>query len=84
MGVILSCHKCLKLLTNPITCVPCGHHYCKSCSKGYENDTCKECKEDIDVLFKNDVLADIITKAKYREELFKAVSSKNEFSMFKK
>ena len=40
--------------------------------------------EDVDYLFKNEVLAELITKTRYFQELFKAVSSKNEYSEFNK
>ena len=65
MEVQLSCHKCLELCEDPITCVPCGHHYCKKCTEGYANDKCKECKRDIDFLFKNEVLNELIVKTRY-------------------
>ena len=75
MNVIISCNKCLEIMKDPITCIPCGHHYCKKCTAGYENDTCYECKDYIDHLFQNEVLSKICAKSNYRKAIFNAVSS---------
>ena len=73
--VYLSCNKCFELIDDPITCVPCGHNYCKKCTTGYENDTCKQCKDVVEHLLRNENLKSIISKAKYKQQLFKALSS---------
>lgn len=40
---LLKCNQCSKLVKDAILCIPCGHHYCKKCKKGYR-DECLKCK----------------------------------------
>ncbi|KAH7832010.1 uncharacterized protein MONOS_1118 [Monocercomonoides exilis] len=50
MTVDLSCRSCLKLMTEPITFIPCGHTICKTCAYSLGNDgktRCFECSNDL-------------------------------------
>lgn len=39
----IKCNLCYKPVKNAIVCIPCGHHYCKKCKKGYREE-CVKCK----------------------------------------
>jgi len=39
-----SCFKCLAIYDSPVTCVPCGHHYCRNCLKE-TNNNCIQCSK---------------------------------------
>ena len=71
LEVDLSCQKCMQLMVNPVTCIPCGHSFCESCIG--DDDECHACNMDIEYKFKNDLLTVIVSKTKYRKELFKAL-----------
>ena len=53
----------------PVTCVPCGHNYCRKCIQNDESSTttkytCKECGE-ADTIVANDVLETLCSKYEY-------------------
>ena len=60
-------------MENPITCIPCGHTFCKTCEEGYSSGDCLVCNREIDDQFKNDLVTVIVSKTKYRKELFLAL-----------
>jgi chromosome segregation ATPase len=40
---LVKCNLCSKFVKDAVLCIPCGHHYCKKCKKGYR-DECLKCK----------------------------------------
>lgn len=51
-----TCLRCLCIFDDPVTCVPCGHCYCRGCwsapdadaAVGHSGQECHECKRHID------------------------------------
>jgi hypothetical protein len=48
LSIYFKCCLCSKLLKNPVTVSLCGHNYCSSCTRGYEDD-CFECNTGLPV-----------------------------------
>jgi len=80
LEVDLSCQKCLKLMTGPVTCIPCGHSFCSSCLGDHED--CPTCDMEIEYKFKNELMVVIVSKTKYRKEIFKALDANQKLSVF--
>lgn len=62
----LSCGVCHQLLNNPVTCIPCGHSYCKNCKSGYK-DFCFDCGKsngNVDAIYRNELMDDMINLVK--------------------
>eukprot|EP01017_Pseudomicrothorax_dubius_P027701 TRINITY_DN3229_c0_g1_i4.p1 TRINITY_DN3229_c0_g1~~TRINITY_DN3229_c0_g1_i4.p1 ORF type:complete len:655 (+),score=200.62 TRINITY_DN3229_c0_g1_i4:96-2060(+) len=71
----LTCNFCMEIMKESVTCIPCGHSYCFKCKEAYANKRCHECRENnsIEVVYKNKLLDELISKHKYRQEMFEAV-----------
>ena len=81
LEVDLSCQKCMNLMTNPVTMIPCGHSFCKHCIDG-DVEECPACDMEIEYKFKNELMVVIVSKTKYRKELFKALDENQKLSVF--
>eukprot|EP00330_Aristerostoma_sp_ATCC50986_P001427 CAMPEP_0114591672 /NCGR_PEP_ID=MMETSP0125-20121206/13665_1 /TAXON_ID=485358 ORGANISM="Aristerostoma sp., Strain ATCC 50986" /NCGR_SAMPLE_ID=MMETSP0125 /ASSEMBLY_ACC=CAM_ASM_000245 /LENGTH=103 /DNA_ID=CAMNT_0001789883 /DNA_START=669 /DNA_END=980 /DNA_ORIENTATION=+ len=63
LEMTLSCCECMEMVKNPITLVPCGHHYCTKCLANATE--CKECEAEIEFKLKNKPLEIIVSKITY-------------------
>lgn len=65
MDASLSCSKCLKVLSEPVTAIPCGHCFCFKCRNNVKKNECPECPEEdntIEFLYRNKLLDEILEK----------------------
>ena len=65
LEIDLCCQKCLELLDDPLTIIPCGHTFCLKCV-GEDQEECPKCNMDVDFSFKNQLLTVIVSKTSYR------------------
>eukprot|EP00736_Rhodelphis_marinus_P001988 Rmarinus@m.7778 len=70
---LVTCLKCLSLFQDPVTCVPCGHSYCRKCANELRESAgnsyfCGECgrAERVDYLFTNETIDQLASKYEYR------------------
>lgn len=55
-------------LKNPMTILPCAHNYCEKCLP--KGPFCKECggeKTQIEHVFKNKILEEVVAKVSYNQ-----------------
>jgi len=60
MIVDLSCQKCLELLSNATTLVPCGHTFCFKCVNDKNVVSCPKCKDEISGCYKNTPVINVL------------------------
>lgn len=61
----LTCMACLSIMSNPVTCAPCGHSTCSSCYHASGN-TCAECGLEGGVAIPNNALDAVCGKFSLR------------------
>jgi DNA repair exonuclease SbcCD ATPase subunit len=62
-----TCMQCVRLYEQAVTCIPCGHSYCKRCveEKGY----CTQCGPKVKVsYYPNELLEDLTAKYQFRKQ----------------
>ncbi|KAF5843690.1 hypothetical protein DUNSADRAFT_10865 [Dunaliella salina] len=67
-----TCMLCLEVLKHPITCVPGGHTYCKSCFED-KNFECDECGIRVTQTVHNTALEAICSKFEFKQQALHAI-----------
>ena len=58
----LSCYLCLDLFKEPLTVVPCGHHFCAKCMKEHSISVCPKCDRSVKGTLPEATLTEVINK----------------------
>lgn len=78
----LTCMKCFNLYDRPVTCVPCGHVFCKSClgeiAKESREVLCPECESQIDTSVNSEVIDILAGKCEYRKQTLESLRNLTE------
>jgi hypothetical protein len=67
-------------MSDPVTCIPCGHSYCKVCKVGYQKQ-CYKCpkSEKIEAVYRNELLDDIVAMLDLIENSKNILKTKDTF-----
>ena len=75
MEASLTCMACMSLLTEPVTCTPCGHTFCAGCVRSetggggdYQLAVCPECEGQAGRLVSVDSLATLVPNFQFQRQ----------------
>eukprot|EP00818_Percolomonas_sp_WS_P000064 CAMPEP_0117450278 /NCGR_PEP_ID=MMETSP0759-20121206/8383_1 /TAXON_ID=63605 /ORGANISM="Percolomonas cosmopolitus, Strain WS" /LENGTH=774 /DNA_ID=CAMNT_0005242789 /DNA_START=291 /DNA_END=2611 /DNA_ORIENTATION=+ len=75
----LTCMKCFNLFDRPMTCVPCGHVFCKEClgeiAKESRDVTCPECDQQIQTSVNSEIIDILAGKSEYRKQTLESLKN---------
>jgi chromosome segregation ATPase len=77
-----TCSKCIELLNNPLTLIPCGHSFCATCvdikedAKGNAVDLVCECGVPATFLLENEMLQSLASKLVYSRQSLEKITSR--------
>ena len=63
------CVECAKFPVQPVTCIPCGHSFCKKCHYSYPDNindngkpVCRKCGPNVIItyVYRNEFIEDLI------------------------
>jgi len=67
-----TCFTCMRIYTLPVTCIPCGHSYCKECIQ--KTGFCAQCGRGVEITYyANELLADLSTRYVFRKQALAAI-----------
>jgi hypothetical protein len=62
-----TCFMCMQILDAPVTCIPCGHSFCKRCIA--KTNRCGRCGPNVAITYyPNDLLDNLTTKFLFRRQ----------------